>query len=224
MAEHTDAGGVGRRPAPPARHSTPGQAGGQPVRPEPSEAHPTTPASPNPAVDPELTEDLGGGELELRGEQLEAELEAAQTEAAEWRDKAARAQADFENARKRLEARQAEALSRASERVIVELLPVLDDLERAIDHAAIEGSEVAEGLAAVYRKLVGVLAKEGAVPIDPFGQPFDPEKHNAVQMREDEEVADHTVVEVFQKGYEMAGRVIRPAMVVVSTGGPAETG
>lgn len=176
-----------------------------------------------PRADSELVEDLGP-ELELRGDELAAELEAARAEAAEWRDKGARAQADFENARKRMEARNADALLRASERVVKELLPVLDDLERAVDHSVTEGAEVAEGLGAVYRKLLAVLAKEGAAPIDPFGSPFDAEKHNAVQMREDCDVPDGTVVEVFQKGYEMHGRVLRPAMVVVSTGGPAAAG
>ncbi len=177
---------------------------------------------PDPAApfDPELEGDLGA-EFEFRGDVMDDELEAARAEAADWRDKAARAQADFENTRKRLEGRHADALLRAGERVVEALLPVIDDLERAIDHAVADGGDVAEGLSAVHRKLLDVIGREGCSAIDPFGQPFDPLKHNAVQMREDTEVADHTVVEVFQKGYEMHGRVLRPAMVVVSTGGPA---
>lgn len=171
------------------------------------------------SVDPELVTDLGD-EFELRGDQLEAELEAARAEAAQWRDAAARAQADFENTKKRLEARQADAVLRAGERVVEAILPVIDDLERAIDHAVGAGEEVAEGLSAVHRKLVEVIGREGCTVIDPLGQAFDHDKHNAVQMREDPEVPDHTVVEVFQKGYEMHGRVLRPAMVIVSTGGP----
>jgi molecular chaperone GrpE len=173
-----------------------------------------------PPTDPELLEDLGD-ELGFRGDQLDAALAAAQAEVAEWRDKAARAQADFENARKRLESRHEDALLRASERVITEVLPVVDDLERAIDHAIANSDEVAEGLAGIYRKLLGVLEKEGCSAIDPLGQPFDANTHNAVQMREDDEVPEQTVVEVFQKGYEMHGRVIRHAMVVVSHGGPS---
>lgn len=176
----------------------------------------------NPSVeelDPELAEDLGA-ELEFRGDQLEEALERARAEAAEWRERAARAQADFENARKRLEQRHADALLRAGERIVTNLLPVLDDLDRAIDHAVAEGSTIAEGMVAVRRKLLDVLVREGCTEIDPLGQPFDPQRHQAVQMREDAEVADHTVVEVFQKGYELHGKVIRPAMVVVSTGGP----
>lgn len=181
------------------------------------------PTGPAPDVDPELLDDLGA-ELPLRGDQLEQELEAALAEAAEWRDKGMRAQAEFENVRRRLEARHVDALLRAGERVVEALLPVIDDLERAIDHAAGTGDEVTEGLVAVSRKLSEVIGREGCEAIDPFGEAFDPNKHNAVQMREDDEVADHTVVEVFQKGYEMHGRVLRPAMVVVSTGGPARKG
>ncbi len=172
-------------------------------------------------LDPELADDLGA-ELPLRGDQTDAALEEAQAEAAEWRDRAARAQADFENTRKRLEARHADALLRAGERIVTNLLPVLDDLDRAIDHAVGDGgADVVEGLEAVRRKLLDVLAREGCSAIDPFGEAFDHDKHQAVQMREDTEVTDHTVVEVFQKGYEMHGRVLRPAMVVVSTGGPS---
>lgn len=171
-------------------------------------------------LDPELEADLGA-EFPLRGDQLESELEAAQAMAADWRDKAARAQADFENTRKRLEARHADALLRAGERIVEALFPVLDDLDRALDHAVADGSDIAEGVDAVRRKLLDVLAREGCAAIDPLGESFDPARHQAVQMKEDAEVADHTVVEVFQKGYEMHGRVLRPAMVVVSTGGPA---
>jgi len=171
------------------------------------------------ATDPDLEASLGA-ELEYRGDVLEADLATARADAEEWRDKALRAQAEFENTRKRLEARHNDALLRAGERVISELLPVMDDLERAIDHVGLENPDAGEGLLAVQRKLLAVMHKEGVEQIDPLGQPFDPAKHNAVQMQETDEVADHTVVAVFQKGYEMHGRVLRPAMVVVSTGGP----
>ncbi|HET6352177.1 MAG TPA: nucleotide exchange factor GrpE [Coriobacteriia bacterium] len=172
-------------------------------------------------VDPELEADLGP-ELEIRGDVIADELETAKAEVEQWRDTALRAQAEFENSRKRLEVRHADALLRASERVVSELLPVIDDFERAIDHIGEGNADAIEGLVAVHRKLLAVLAKEGVAPIDPLDQPFDADKHNAVQMQEDAEVPDHTVVAVFQKGYEMHGRVLRPAMVVVSTGGPGK--
>lgn len=174
-------------------------------------------------TDPELLDDLGA-ELPLRGDQLEEQLEEALAEAQEWREKGMRAQAEFENVRRRLEARHDDALLRASERVVAALFPVIDDLERALEHAADGSGDVTEGLAAVNRKLLDVVAREGCEVIDPIGAEFDPNSHNAVQMREDETVEDHTVVEVFQKGYRMHGRVLRPAMVVVSTGGPTREG
>lgn len=176
-----------------------------------------------PDTDPELLDDLGA-ELPLRGDQIEARLEAALAEADEWREKGMRAQAEFENVRRRLEARHDDALLRASERVVAALLPVIDDLERAVDHAADGSGDVTEGLSAVNRKLLDVVAREGCEAIDPIGAEFDPNSHNAVQMREDDTVEDHTVVEVYQKGYRMHGRVLRPAMVVVSTGGPTRKG
>jgi molecular chaperone GrpE len=195
-------------PLPSHDHSTQGEAPQDPSRAEVD------------AVDPELVSDLGA-EFPLRGDQVADELETARAEAVEWQDKALRAQADFANTRKRLEAAHADALLRAGERIVENLLPVLDDLDRAIDHSVADGSDLSDGLVAVRRKLLDVLAREGCSAVDPFGEEFDPDKHNAVQMREDVEVADHTVVEVFQKGYEMHGRVLRPAMVVVSTGGPS---
>ncbi|GAV32204.1 HSP-70 cofactor [Coriobacteriaceae bacterium EMTCatB1] len=173
-------------------------------------------------VDPELETDLGA-ELDLRGDQLLAELEAARQEAAEHLETAQRVRAEFENYRKRVARDQAEMAARAGERIIGELLPVLDNLERAIDHVTAGGDlkQLLQGVEMVHKQMVGVLEKEGVEVIDPFGQPFDPARHQAVGQREDASVPESTVVEVYQKGYSLAGRVIRPAMVVVSTGGKA---
>jgi molecular chaperone GrpE len=173
-------------------------------------------------VDPGLEEDLGA-EFAFRGDTLDAELEAARDEAAACRDIALRAQADFDNYRKRMARDQEDSVKRAGERIIGELLPVIDNLERAIDHAIAGGDaeQLLGGLEIVHRQLLDVLAKEGAAPLDPFGAQFDPALHQAIGQREDTEVPDGTVVEVYQKGYEMHGRVIRSAMVVVATGGPA---
>jgi molecular chaperone GrpE len=172
------------------------------------------------ALDPELEDDLGP-ELELRGDVMEAELETVRAEAAEMKATAQRLQAEFENFRKRMAREREDERNRASERVVEELLPAIDNLERAIDHTTAGGDlkHLLGGVEAVHTQILGVLAKEGATPIDPFGQPFDPMKHHAVAQKEDPEVPDGTVVEVYQKGYEMHGRVVRSAMVVVSTGG-----
>jgi molecular chaperone GrpE len=151
-----------------------------------------------------------------------AELEAAREEAAECRDKALRAQAEFDNFRKRIARERDEERQRAGERLVAEMLPVIDNLERAIDHTTAGGDlkDLLTGVEAVHTQLVGVLGKEGVEVIDPFGQPFDPNTQQAVSQMDDPEVAEGTVVEVFQKGYSLGGRVIRPAMVVVSAGGP----
>jgi len=173
-------------------------------------------------LDPELAEDLGP-ELEFRGDRVTAEIESLRDEAASFRDAAQRIQADFENYRKRVERDRTDALKRASEGLVVELLPVIDNLERAIDHATAAGGagDLLGGVEAVYQQVLGVLARQGVTVMDPFGHQFDPHLHQAVNRVEDPEVDDCTVVEVYQKGYDMHGRVIRPAMVVVATGGPA---
>jgi molecular chaperone GrpE len=181
----------------------------------------------DPKVDPELEDDLGPQvaiheEAETR-EDLVAELAAAREEAAKHLETARRWQAEFENFRKRQAAVAEDQTLRAGERVVERLLPVLDDMERAIDHA-VGGADLThllEGVEMVHAQLLAVLGKEGVELIDPFGAEFDPNMHQAVSQREDLEVPEHTVVDVLQRGYRMHGRVLRPAMVVVSTGGPA---
>lgn len=150
----------------------------------------------------------------------ELALEALREEAAKWKDQFARAQAEFENSRKRLENRQAEAVKQASARVIKNMIPSLDDLEYAEKHALESGREAeAKGIRAIADKMLESFEKEGVTVIDPLDQPFDHNTCNAVQMVTDPEKPDQTVVQVLQKGYELNGVVLRPAMVIVSTGG-----
>jgi molecular chaperone GrpE len=189
------------------------------------------------AVDPELVSDLGA-EFELRGDVMESELEAARTEAAELRDRVLRGQAEFDNFRKRTAREREDERKRATRHLVTELLPAIDNLERAINHgeevsvstlgASLDASSGAQelrnllsGVEAVQTQLVAALAKQGVEVIDPLGQPFDPMTQQAVSQQEDTEVPDGTVVDVFQKGYSMGGVVIRHAMVVVSSGGPS---
>jgi molecular chaperone GrpE len=171
--------------------------------------------------DAELIEDLGA-EYELRGDVLEAELEALRVESAEHRDRAMRAQAEFDNFRKRITRERDEERRRAGERLVTELLPALDNLERAIEHTKAGGDlkHLLAGVEAVQAHIVAVLGKEGVTVIDPTGEHFDPMTQHAVSQKEDSSVPEGTVVEVFQKGYSLGERVIRSAMVVVSTGGP----
>lgn len=178
-----------------------------------------------PGIDPELVEDLGA---QLVPERIDAvELAAARDEAERSHTAALHWQAEFENYRKRQERDAADQRVRATERIVTELLPVLDDLERAIEHtvaSAASGEELDQLLAGVEMvrdRILGVFAKEGVEVIDPFGAIFDPHVAQAVGQREDAGLPEHTVVEVFQKGYRLGGRVVRPAMVIVSTGGPS---
>ena len=172
-------------------------------------------------IDPELIEDLGPA-LEMRGDVVEGALEAALAEAAEMRDVALRAQAEFDNFRKRTARERVDERKRATERLVTELLPAIDNLERAIEHTTADNdiNHLVSGVTSVHAQIVNVLTKEGVTVIDPVGQAFDPNSQQAVSQQEDPSVPEGTVIAAFQKGYEMGGRVVRPAMVVVSTGGP----
>jgi molecular chaperone GrpE len=164
-----------------------------------------------------------GAEFEFRGDVMETELEIARREAAERLDTAQRLQADFDNYRKRVARDADDAAKRAGQRVISEMLPALDNLERALVHveAGGEGAPLADGVRMVLQQVLDVFAKEGVERIDPVGQPFDPNEHQAVGQTERADVPAGTVVDMYQAGYRMHGRVLRPAAVVVSTGGPA---
>jgi len=178
-------------------------------------------------IDPELVEDIGALLDAEAG--ASAELEVARDEAARNLATAQKWQAEFENYRKRQERDASDARVRAAERIVTELIPVLDDLDRAIAHTVASTSSGDElehllaGVEMVRTRVLTVFAKEGVEVIDPIGAEFDPNLHQAVGQREDADVPEHTVVEVYQKGYLMAGRVVRPAMVMVSAGGPTRT-
>ena len=172
-------------------------------------------------TDPELEQDLGA-EFEFRGDVLESELDTARAEAAANLEAAQRLQAEFDNYRKRVARDAEDAARRAGQRVISEMLPALDNLERALTHveAGGDGAELTDGVRMVLEQVLDVFGKEGVERIDPVGAAFDPNEHQAVGQAERTDVPEGTVVEMFQCGYRMHGRVLRPAMVVVSTGGP----
>jgi len=188
--------------------------------------HPRTRPSPvrGPEIDPELADDVQAQvEVEETGDEA---LAAAREEAARNLATAQKWQAEFENYRRRQERDVVELRARAGERIVSELLPVLDDLDRVLDHAiqsseaGVELEQLIKGVEMVRDRILTVFGKEGVEVVDPFGQPFDPHLHHAVGQREDPDLAEHTVMEVYQKGYRLGGRLIRPAMVVVSSGGP----
>jgi molecular chaperone GrpE len=144
---------------------------------------------------------------------------ATSEDAAYWKGLAQRAQADFENTKKRLVAQQTQALERAAERVIAGLIPVMDDLDYGIAHAREAGNDLCAGLEAIRAKLTAVFAAEGVAVLDPTDTPFDHNTMQAVQMLPDATRPDQTVAQTLQKGYVLGSRVIRAAMVVVTTGG-----
>jgi molecular chaperone GrpE len=149
-----------------------------------------------------------------------AELAQATRERDEYLDALQRLKAEFENYRKRVQRDQAEFVARASERLLKQLLPVLDDLERALEAAADhEEAKLEEGVRLVQRALADALVKEGLVEVETDGA-FDPHTQEALLAQPS--VADEgTVIQVLQKGYKLGDRVLRPARVVVSAGVPA---
>ena len=150
-------------------------------------------------------------------------LKAAQDKAAELQDRYARLQAEWDNFRKRTSAERDSERARAAESLVKDLLPVLDDLERALKHAreSGEGGTLADGVEAVQTKFLQILGKHKVSQVEADAQPFDVNCHQAVGTTEDASVPEETVVQVYQQGYRMGDKVIRPAMVVTSIGGPA---
>ena len=128
-----------------------------------------------------------------------------------------RVAADFDNYRKRVARDQESLVARAHERLVKELLPVLDDLERALEAAREhEEAKLEEGVRLVHRELSHVLRKEGLVPVETDGR-FDPHEHEAL-LTQPSDAEEGAIVQVIQKGYRLGDRVLRPARVVVSSG------
>ena len=173
------------------------------------EAQPVEPID----VDSEVTAE------QARIAELEVQLEAAQQASLEERERAVRAVAEMENLRRRAAQDVEKAHKFALEKFAAELLPVLDNLERAIELADKESEALKpmiEGVELTLKSMQSSVAKFGLVALDPQNQPFDPNAHQAMSMIENAELAPNTVIAVMQKGYELNGRVIRPAMVMVS--------
>jgi len=149
------------------------------------------------------------------------QLEAAQAQAQDWQDRYMRLHAEWDTYRRRTQEQRTEEKQRATEKLMENLLPVLDDFERTVSYATENGEQgLLEGVKAVQAKLVDVLQKDGLQIIDPAGEPYDALEAQAVQMIPDEEAFDETVKDVYQKGYRMGKKVLRAAMVTVTTGGP----
>lgn len=167
---------------------------------------------------PEGQEQAGGEEsvesLKATIESLNAAMEAA-------KEQVLRSQAEAQNARLRAEKDVEKAHKFGQEKLLQDLLPVVDNLERALasmDRDNADFKAVIEGIELTHKSFVDALAKYNVESVDPAGEPFDPERHQAMTMVPNPDVEPNTVIEVFQKGYTLNGRLVRPAMVVVSKG------
>lgn len=206
--------------------------------PEPEEA---APAAASPAdgtapaeviADAEVIEANEAGQLDEELEKAAAEavagvieeseaVAAAKAEAADWQDKYVRLHAEWDTYRRRMTEQRAEEKLRATEKLVEGLLPVIDDFERTISYATDNGETgLLDGVKAVMNKLVAVLEKDGVQVISPEGEAFDALECQAVATVDDPGAFDETVAQVYQKGYRMGKKVLRPAMVTVTTGGP----
>ena len=152
---------------------------------------------------------------EAEGESLEQRLASAEAEAETHLNDLKRLAAEFENYRKRVAREQAALSSRAAERLVKELLPIVDDLERALEAAEEhEEAKLEEGVRLVHRQLASALEREGLAEIETDGK-FDPHVHEAL-LSQPSEADEGSVIEVLQKGYRLGDRVLRPARVVVA--------
>jgi len=162
--------------------------------------------------------------MQARIAELEAQLAAAQGAVADSKEQALRAQAEMENIRRRAALDVEKANKFALEKFAGELLPVIDNMERAIELADSTNDTLKpmiEGVELTLKTLLSAVARFGVTPVDPQGEPFNPDYHQAMSMVENAELAPNTVLAVMQKGYTLNGRLLRPAMVMV-TRAPSE--
>jgi len=147
-----------------------------------------------------------------------AQGEDLATQVAELNERMLRQAAELDNYKKRTEREKADFFKRANEGLVKDLLPVLDNLDRALESTAESptAGNLAQGVEMVRDELLKTLERHGLEPLEALGQPFDPELHEAMMQQENPEVEDNTVLAVAQKGYLFQGRLLRPAMVVVS--------
>ncbi len=178
-----------------------------------------------PEEEPVTSRDEAGepsGEEDPANEQqaMEDKESASEPEAAEQPEDylalAKRIQADFENYRKRAAREAAAAGERAKSGLVRELLPIVDNLERALVSAEEGEQHLAEGVRLVHSELIAVLERNGVKQFDPAGDKFDPAEHEALSMRAEDGAEPGVVLDVVEKGYRANGTVLRPARVVVS--------
>jgi molecular chaperone GrpE len=158
-------------------------------------------------------------QAENQDEGIDSQVEALKAELAFAQEQVLRSAAEAQNIRRRAEQDVEKAHKFGLERFVNDVLPAVDNLERAIQAASVEEADVAsliEGVELTLKSLVDGLRRHKVEAVDPEGQPFDPQLHQAMSIIEQPEVEPNTVINVFQKGYTLHGRLVRPAMVVVS--------
>jgi len=151
----------------------------------------------------------------------EAELARMKAEYEARYDQMLRTIAEFENTKKRAEREKEEFLKYALEGIVKDLIPMVDNIERAIESTkqSKDFDALAEGIQMIHKQFLNLLERRGVTPIEAVGQPFDPTQHEAIMLMESEEFPENRVIQEFQRGYLLHDRVVRPAMVSVSKGG-----
>jgi len=163
-------------------------------------------------------QEIDSNSVEAEFLSLRQQLETKETEAKNYYERLLRQAAELENYKKRSARERDDAIRYANESLLKDLLPVVDNLERAIAHASGggNGKPLVEGVEMVLRGLTDVLAKHGVMPISAQGQPFDPTKHEAMTQVETDDHEPNSVVEELHKGYMLRDRLLRPALVSVA--------
>lgn len=168
---------------------------------------------------PAAEEEHQGGEASETPDGLREEVARLQEQLAQQKDLVLRAHAEAQNTRRRAQQDVEKARKFAVEKLLQDLLPVVDNLERAlatIDPKDESLKSIAEGIELTHKSFIDTLAKHSVEVVDPAGEPFNPDLHEAMSQVPNGDVEPNTVLEVFQKGYLLNGRLVRPAMVVVS--------
>ena len=171
------------------------------------------------AVADEGEDDIQGAPLSR--DDLEAQWETAQAEVERLQEQLLRTQAELINFRKRVQKERVELATMAQAELLERLVPVLDDLERAVDSDAEDIRTYQAGMEIILRTVQSVLEKIGVERLEPVGEPFDPQFHEAIARAETDEVPEGHVLEVYQPGYRLRERLVRPATVVVAYSGAA---
>jgi molecular chaperone GrpE len=204
------------------KHQAPGAGAADPKASDSSLGNESGKPAPGDAPDPKPHAATDGGAAAPSSEldTLRAQLAEKEREIGELKDKYLRALADAENTRKRMRQQSEESIRLQRENLLRDLLPMIDNLERAVDAArgGGNGKPIVEGVEMVLRSLLDFLRSHGVMPQEAVGRPFDPQFHEAVDHVESAEHAPNTVISEFHRGYQIGERVLRPARVAVAKG------